>query len=166
MARGKRSQEKSKVIPMFDESDRYVDEDDSSAEEDEIVGGEARARARCPLCGMVGDVYRNSKAPNLPTLEGYPYDVKAWRVRYGGFRWDDKLKKRIGLMKYYPMDVALIPLLKIYLAQSYDLCGKLLEDLQALGVDMPDNLQEAIKALGRIEVLWADLDEVYEGIDK
>lgn len=163
MARRKRSEEVPKIVPIMD--DDYWNSEDEDEDED-FDGGETRARSRCPLCGMVGDVYANSKRPALPTLETYPFDLKAWLVHYGGFKWDAKTKKRVGVMKYKDASEALVPLMKLYLMQGYDLCVNLVDKLREAGVELPDDLAAAVKALGRAERLWIELDEAFGIVNK
>lgn len=152
---------------------KIVEEVEEEEEAPEPKGENVRARYSCPLCGMVGDIFINTKphAVNMAALQKYPHNIGerenfAFTMRHGGFRYDHKRKKFVGIIsKLSPVPAADIPLLKILLANVDDLRFHLLDKLLELKADLPDDIDEAMQQL-IMPRLWDELNWVIGRVDK
>lgn len=130
-----------------------------------IEGGETRAVYKCPVCGMMADLFHNSKR-HIPSLEDFPHGNFGVLLRhYGGFRFDPsrgRKGKNVGRIEYEPIPNAEVAVLEVLLQTVIEAREQIIDMLEERGVSR-EQAEKAIKSQSR---LWTEVDNVIGPVDK
>ena len=161
---------KPKREPRAKKPKKVIAEPTKPREPREFKRGGVRARFKCPLCGMVADLFdnRNPKLDGrIPSLMTFPHDVKTWRMQHGGFKYNPDRGRMEGIIEYEENEEALIPTIVMLLKMLPALAVFLHQELINAGAEIEPNLadaQDEIRKI-RIDAIWAAIEAAMGDVD-